>query len=280
MLMLNLYFESKKSEEIKVERFIGWSAIEPKPPRQQLTKTMSYTIKVIAEKYISQESESRKKRIMCSPLLLHPLQGSSCPGVDLLPQPPSMPRLGPDGLSSFSGRLVVEGPPYWCWLLTSPPLLGPCWARQLCEVTGDDNSSHCRLVPLYLSLGCPPWWMKQDSLVCLSSGWLCETGEKREKGKTDWHLGISDALLRRVAFAIPAIFFFVSKIACFLKNRALWPQRAWILPRWKSKRLYFLCVGQTTINWVIGYTGDQVIRYTGATARPMKRNTKHHWNWL
>ena len=92
MLMLNLYFESKKSEEIKVERFIGWSAIEPKPPRQQLTKTMSYTIKVIAEKYISQESESRKKRIMCSPLLLHPLQGSSCSGVDLLPQPPSMPR--------------------------------------------------------------------------------------------------------------------------------------------------------------------------------------------
>ena len=152
MLMLNLYFESKKSEEIKVERFIGWSAIEPKPPRQQLTKTMSYTIKVIAEKYISQESESRKKRIMCSPLLLHPLQGSSCPGVDLLPQPPSMPRLGPDGLSSFSGRLVVEGPPYWCWLLTSPPLLGPCWARQLCEVPGDDNSSHCRLVPLYLGV--------------------------------------------------------------------------------------------------------------------------------
>ena len=89
---------------------------------------------------------------MCSPLLLHPIQGSSCPGVDLLPQPPSMPRLGPDGLSSFSGRLVVEGPPYWCWLLTSPPLLRPCWARQLWEVPGDDNSSHCRLVPLCLGV--------------------------------------------------------------------------------------------------------------------------------
>ena len=36
MLMLNLSFDSKKSEVIKVKRFIGWSAIEPKAPRQQL----------------------------------------------------------------------------------------------------------------------------------------------------------------------------------------------------------------------------------------------------
>ena len=36
MLMLNLSFDSKKSEVIKGERFIGWSAIEPKTPRQQL----------------------------------------------------------------------------------------------------------------------------------------------------------------------------------------------------------------------------------------------------
>ena len=193
------------------------------------------------------------------------------------------PPLGPDGLQSFSGRLVVGGTSILIViidlsssagpLLGSPALWGHGWWQLVPLSIG-------ATLPWSTSLGCPPWWMKQDSLVCLSSGWLCETGEKREKGKTDWHLGISDALLRRVAFAIPAIFFFVSKIACFLKNRALWPQRAWILPRWKSKRLYFLCVGQTTINWVIGYTGDQVIRYTGATARPMKRNTKHHWNWL
>ena len=121
MLMLNLYFESKKSEEIKVERFIGWSAIEPKPPRQQLTKTMSYTIKVIAEKYISQESESRKKKN-------HVFSSSppSPPGL-LLPRgwpPIALPPLGPNGLSSFSGRLVVGGTSidvdYWPLLL--------CWA--------------------------------------------------------------------------------------------------------------------------------------------------------
>ena len=58
--MLNWSFDSKKSEVTKVERFIRWSAIEPKAPRQQLTKTMSYTIKVITEKYISQKSEGRK----------------------------------------------------------------------------------------------------------------------------------------------------------------------------------------------------------------------------
>ena len=34
-------------------------------------------------------------------------------------------------------------------------------------------------------------------------------------------------------------------------------------------------VGQTSINWVIGYTGDQVIRYT--RAMPLKRNTKCRW---
>ena len=59
-LMLSLSFDSIKSEVIKVERFIGWNAFEPKAPRQQLTKKMSYTIKVITEKYISQESESWK----------------------------------------------------------------------------------------------------------------------------------------------------------------------------------------------------------------------------
>ena len=39
--MLNWSFDSKKSEETKVERLIGGSAIEPKAPRQQLTKTIT-----------------------------------------------------------------------------------------------------------------------------------------------------------------------------------------------------------------------------------------------
>ena len=71
----------------------------------------------------------------------------------------------------------------------------------------------------------------------------------------------------------------MSKIACFLKKKPLAPE-GMNITKIKVKKIIFLCVGQTTINWVIGYTGDQVIRYTGATARPMKRNTKHHWNWL
>ena len=37
--------------------------------------------------------------------------------------------------------------PYWA---RQP--LGPCWACQLWEVPGDDNSSHCRLVPLCLGV--------------------------------------------------------------------------------------------------------------------------------
>ena len=36
--MLNWSFDSKKSEVVKVERFIRWSAIEPKAPRQQQTQ--------------------------------------------------------------------------------------------------------------------------------------------------------------------------------------------------------------------------------------------------
>ena len=191
-----------------------------------------------------------EKKIMCPPLLLHPLQGSPARVLTSF-RPPSTP-LGPCWALQLLWEIGGWEALYWCWLLTSPPLLRPCWARQLWEVPGDDNSSHCRLVPLYL--GVPHWevhlggWSRTRWFAWAAVGYARLEKKGRREKLTNWHLGISDTLLRRVAFAIPAIFFFVSKIACFLKNRALWPQRAWILPRWKSKRLYFLCVGQTTIN--------------------------------
>ena len=91
-----------------------------------------------------------EKKIMCPPLLLHPLQGSPARVLTSF-RPPSTP-LG----SCWALQLLWEiggwEALHWCWLLTSPPLLRPCWARQLWEVPGDDNSSHCRLVPLCLGV--------------------------------------------------------------------------------------------------------------------------------
>ena len=87
---------------------------------------MSYTVKIVTGCRIVKKVKVKKleklvsmfeKRIMCSPLLLHPLQGSSCPGVDLLPLPlhwaheltHEMLNMGPLSTPASRGGLVVGG---------------------------------------------------------------------------------------------------------------------------------------------------------------------------
>ena len=122
------------------------------------SKTISYTIKVITEKYISQESESwKQEKIGVNVWKKNHVSSSSPPSPPglLLPgcwPPNASPPLGPCWAPQLLWEIGGWEDLHWCWLLTSPPLLGPCWARQLWEVSGEDNSSHYWLVPLCLGV--------------------------------------------------------------------------------------------------------------------------------
>ena len=87
---------------------------------------MSYTVKIVTGCRIVKSRKWKlknrlklvsmfEKRIVPSPLLLHPLQGSSCPGVDLLPFPL---HWAPWALPCRLWRVLATRPVLWIfWLL-------------------------------------------------------------------------------------------------------------------------------------------------------------------
>ena len=167
-------FTAKRSWNVDLSVFECYWA---KAPRQQLTETMSCKHNQI---HNSQDKKVKVENSQTCVDVWKRIMSYLLPGVDL----PPPPLLGPVGLSNISGLegpllvLIIDLSSSTAWALVG---LSSSGRSRVMRMTTRPTVGWCHSALEFIGMSTLVLWMKKDSMVCLSKGYLCVSSKVKLK---------------------------------------------------------------------------------------------------